>query len=363
MKHLFSFLFTVSAFCANAQHDSTTTKRFEKTLLPVILYDPFTGFGFGGLCNMNYVLGDPATTRYSNSQVFAMYTTNEQLMIQTNHQIFAAHEKLIWQGKLQFLNWPEYTYGLGASTSDKEPVKEQVHYKAIELEERLLFRIRKTKNFAGLQYRLFTSWDMHTNTTTQPSFFNDEAIGNKGYTASGIGIHLIHDSRDNVQNAAKGKYLELAVNPYPKALGSTQNWTNIRIDGRTYFSFSDTKQSVWANRVLCETAIGEVPYMLTPMPGRYFATRGYVQGRYRGKTLLSLETEYRKQLWKWLGGVFFSNIHTISEPDQSFRHYNPAVGGGLRFLLNKTQKTNLRVDYAQGLNGNSGIYFHITEVF
>jgi hypothetical protein len=78
------------------------------------------------LVNFNYLLGDAATTRYSNSQFIAMNTTRGQTAIQANHQIFLHDEKFLWQGKLQFLNWPEYTYGLGARTPDTEPTKELV---------------------------------------------------------------------------------------------------------------------------------------------------------------------------------------------------------------------------------------------
>jgi hypothetical protein len=165
-----------------------------------------------------------------------------------------------------------------------------------------------------------------------------------------------------VQNASKGFFLELAANPYLKPTGSTQNWFNLRLDGRYYLSNRNVTKT-WASRLLVEHASKQVPYMLTPMTGRYFLTRGYVQGRYRGNSLLTLESEYRAQIWKWLGGVLFANVHSVSEENGAFKYVNPAAGGGLRFMLNKEQRTNLRIDYARGLNDNSGLYFQITEVF
>lgn len=368
MKKTIRHLIVVVCLCLAsqplfAQTDSAAHKRFEKTLLPIILYDPFTGLGYGGLCNMNFLLGDKATTRYSNSQVVAMYTTKEQLVVQANHQIFTNHEKYMWQGRLAFLNWPEYTYALGANTPKEAPTKELVHYKALDLEQRVLRKIGKHKVFLGLQYRFLTSWDVHTNSNGIPSFFNEKAVGNKGFIVSGLGPQFIFDSRDNVQNASSGKYLELSVAPSFKALGATQDWVNLRMDYRLYHQMGQSKKSIWANRFFAEQALGDVPYMLTPMPGRYFTTRGYVQGRYRGNLFLTAETEYRAPLWKWIGYVVFANAHTLSEPDNSIQYVNPAIGGGLRLMLNKAHKTNLRIDYAQGMNGNSGLYFHITEVF
>jgi hypothetical protein len=36
---------------------------------------------------------------------------------------------------------------------------------------------------------------------------------------------------------------------------------------------------------------------------------------------------------------------------------------GLRFLFNKKQKINLRMDLGFGQDGNSGVYFGIEEAF
>lgn len=363
MKQIILLLsLTLTAFFTRAQ-DTLVQKHFQVTPLPILLADPFTGFGYGALVNVNYLLGDPATTRFSNSQVLAMHTTNKQTIFQANHQIFLSGEKFLWQGKLQYLDWKEFTYGLGAHAEDIAPVKELISYKAIELEERIMWRIGEHKNFIGPQYRLFKSWDLSSDQPDNVSFFTKDAIGNKGYTASGIGAHYIHDSRDNVQNAYSGNYVEVAVNPFVRILGSSQNWTNVRVDYRNYHSFKSKLYKIIATRILCEKAIGEVPYMLTPMPGRYYATRGYVQGRYRGKTFLSGEAEYRRHLWRKLGYVLFSNVHTVTEPDGIIRYINPSLGAGLRFLLNKAQRINVRVDYAKGINDNGGLYFQVTEAF
>jgi hypothetical protein len=362
MKIRLLFALLVLVFIAKAQ-DTTIQKKFQITALPILLFDPFTGLGYGVLANSNYLLGDPKTTRYSNSQFIALHTTNNQTAIQLNHQIFLSNETFLSQGKLQFLDWPEYIYGLGANTDNKEPTKELISYKAIELEERFLWRLGKSKNFVGPQYRLFKSMNPSSDQPDSSSFFEQKAIGNHGFIASGIGLHFVHDSRDNVQNAYKGFYLEVAANPYVKLLGSTQNWTNLRVDYRYYHSFQSKQYKVIATRLLCEKAIGEVPYMITPMPGRYYATRGYVQGRYRGKTFISGEAEYRSFLWRKFGYVVFANAHSVSEPDGSFQHINPSAGAGVRVTLNKAQRINLRVDYAKGLNDNGGLYFQVTEAF
>lgn len=347
-----------------AQNDSTKTvknKTFSYSFLPILLADPFIGFGYGALTNFNFLLGSKETTRYSNAQAYVINTTNNQFAVQVNHQLFTNGEKYIIQGKLQYLNWPEYTYGLGANTNKNidNDKNDLVKYKAIELEERVLYKLKKY-NFLGLQYRLYNCWNITSDTTM---FFEKNAIGKTNFIASGVGIHYIFDSRDNVQNAYNGKFLEVAINPYNKFLGSTQNWLNIRIDARTYYQFKTSKDLIFANRIIAEQAIGDVPYMIMPQTGRLFSTRGYAQGRYRGKLFLAYETELRANIWKFIGGVAFAGVSTLTETDNTIKYLNPSYGAGLRFNINKLQRTNIRVDYARGINDNSGLYFQITEVF
>lgn len=343
-----------------AQTDST--KKISFTLLPILVSDPFIGFGYGVLTNVNFLLGPKETTRFSNAQAYVINTTNGQFAAQFNHQIFTNNENWIWQGKLQYLNWPENTYGLGSNTQDNVATdKENVAYKAIELEERVLRKL-KSNHFLGLQYRLYTCWDLKSDKDTL-SFFENNAIGTKQFTASTLGVHYIFDSRDNVQNAYKGKYVEVAINPYATVLGSTQNWLNLRLDARSYHQFKTKRTMVFANRILVENTLGDVPYMIMPQSGRLFTTRGYVQGRYRGNLFLHYEAELRAQLWRFIGGVAFAGAHTLSEPNGEIKYINPNMGAGLRFNINKSQRTNIRVDYAVGLNNNSGLYFQICEVF
>lgn len=345
-----------------AQNDSTT-KRYSITPLPIIVSDPFIGLGYGALVNTCFMIGDPKSTRFSNAQLYVINTTNGQFAAQANHTVFTNGEKWIFQGKLQYLNWPENVYALGANTS-KEVDKEVISYKAIEFEQRIMKRIGK-KNFAGLQYRLYDCHDIKSNKTDNSGFFETNAVGSKAFTTSSIGLHFIHDSRDNVQNAYTGNYAEVALNPNFKTIGSTQNWTNFRVDVRTYFNLTKNEKhnKVIAFRTLYEQAFGNVPYMIMPMFGRYYSTRGYVQGRYRGKTFISAESEYRAHLWKALGGVLFASAQTVSEPNGSIQYVRPAVGGGVRIMLNKTQRTNLRIDYAKGIQNEGGLYLQVTEVF
>ena len=362
-KKILILLFVALSLNAYSQSDSTQ-KKIQTTPLPILLYNPYTGFGYGALLNTNFLLGDINTTRFSNAQAYVVYTTHHQFAAQINEQLFTKDEMWLIQGKVQYLNWPEYTYGIGGHSYGDTPTKELISYKALEFEQRVMRRVGK-KNFIGLQLRSFNCWNLKSDIKPTESYFDSAGIGNKKFNSTGIGIHFIHDSRDNVQNSYTGRYLEIAYNPYFKSLGSTQNWTNVRLDYRRFILLNNNEKhsKVLAMRALYEQAFGDVPYMLMPMFGRYNATRGYVQGRYRGKLFFSAEAEYRAHIYKSLGYVVFGSLNGVDEPNGMVKYISPAAGAGIRIMLNKAQRTNLRIDYAMGTNSNSGLYLQVTEMF
>ena len=75
--------------------------------------------------------------------------------------------------------------------------------------------------------------------------------------------------------------------------------------------------------------------------------RGYVPGRYTGRNLLYLESEYRFVLTRngLLGGVVFGNLESISRNlSSSLNSVIPGCGLGLRIKENKYSNTNIAID-------------------
>jgi len=94
--------------------------------------------------------------------------------------------------------------------------------------------------------------------------------------------------------------------------------------------------------------------------------RGYAQGRFRGKSMVYLESEYRFVLTDngLLGGVVFGNAESFSEwPSNKFGSLQPGYGLGIRIKLNKHSSTSLAIDYGFGNDDSKGFYFNLGEVF
>jgi hypothetical protein len=103
--------------------------------------------------------------------------------------------------------------------------------------------------------------------------------------------------------------------------------------------------------------------------------RGYVQGRFRGPAEVYAEVEWRFRITDdgLLGGAVFANAETYTRPAFSygtlsepavnlFQYVKPAAGFGARVMMSKESRTNLRVDFAWGVD-SFAIYLGAGEVF
>ena len=80
---------------------------------------------------------------------------------------------------------------------------------------------------------------------------------------------------------------------------------------------------------------------------------------------MTLQLEYRQYFWWKFGFVVFGGVGDVAPELTKFtiNTIKYSYGLGLRFLFNKEEKVNLRVDLGFGNDGNSGIYFGIEEAF
>jgi hypothetical protein len=65
-----------------------------------------------------------------------------------------------------------------------------------------------------------------------------------------------------------------------------------------------------------------------------------------------------------LGGVLFTNLSSVTEAGSDrFEHLIPAAGADLRVKFDKTNGSNLRIDYAKGKQAEAGWYVGVHEAF
>ena len=257
-------------------------------------------------------------------------------------------------------------YGLGGSASTAQPT--EINYSQIRTY--LTAHTRIIGNFylgAGYNLDYFYSIREEDPTPTSPSDFSNSGSTAKDIVSSGITANILRDSRKNSVNPTQGYYTAVVVRVNKKSMGSTYDWSSLYVDGRKYYSFSDSRHKVMAVRAFYWGTFGDVPYLNMPAtfedPGGR-AGRGYNLDRFRGKHMLFAEAEYRFDISShgFLGAVLFANVQSYTDNKNNFDYIRPAAGFGFRFKFNRHSNTNLTLDFAFGREGlnwyiNLGEYF------
>jgi hypothetical protein len=137
----------------------------------------------------------------------------------------------------------------------------------------------------------------------------------------------------------------------------------LELDVRGYKAFAP--DHVLAMNVFVQSATGNTPFYQLPALGGSKRMRGFFSGRYRDNFYAMLQVEYRQYIWKRLGMVAFAGMGNVSSSILNYKFNTMKYSGGIgfRYLFNKKQKVNLRMDMGFGSDGNHGIYFGIQEAF
>jgi hypothetical protein len=380
--------------------------KLYPALIPAIGYNPALGFLLGAVGTFGMYLGPPDATTMSSANGLVLITTNAQLVVQVGTTLMTAHNDWELQGDWRFLLYNQETYGLGTAASPLsgsltingwgetaaitggQPMK----FDLIRLRELVLRRVLGASFYAGggIRYdRYFDIVDQDLDLGASPpvvtshyAYSTVKGFDPHAYTLSGVSADVLYDSRDSTINAYRGVYAHLMAGFFPTWLGSSQWSSMVGADLRWYWGLSDAvPRNVLAFWVLASGVTGGAqPYLTLPSvswDAKGTTGRGYVQGRFRGTAEVYAEAEWRFRITDngFLGGAIFANAETFSRPAVSLPQYGyeqgasplfsvvrPAGGVGLRFMMNKESRTNVRLDVAAGVD-SFAIYLGAGEVF
>jgi hypothetical protein len=376
---------------------------FYPSIIPAIGYNPALGFLIGIVSKAGMLLGDPGDTTMSSASLLVLLTTNKQLVLQLGSTVLTSHNEWLLIGDWRFLLYNQETYGLStgaplSSTSfsisgwgSTTPIDggQPMKFNLLRLHQVALRKVWGNLYFGGgLRLdRYFGIVDESLDlaapspvVTSHYAYSTYYGFNPSEYTLSGVTLNAVHDSRDSTINAYRGIYAQLALGGFPTWLGSSQGSTMVGVDFRAYLGLSDAvPRNVLAFWLLASgVTSGVQPYLTLPSIGWDAAGttgRGYVQGRFRGPADVYAEVEWRFRITDdgLLGGAVFANAETFTRPAFSsgayaepavnlFQYVKPAAGFGARVLMSKESRTNLRVDFAWGVD-SFAIYLGAGEVF
>ncbi|WP_378178830.1 BamA/TamA family outer membrane protein [Aquimarina sp. SS2-1] len=329
---------------------------------PIISYSPETSFGFGtGAKYLFKFKGSGPETRVSNLPISLRYTLNNQFIFFSGFEVFTNQEKWVIEGNLLFQNYPRLFYGIGRdSTTDNE---EEYNYYQVLIEPIFLKQLFTRYLFIGAGFR----YNQIFNTKVEVGgLLNiDRPEGFDGSRAVGIEGAVLYDSRNNILNADKGWYLEFTYGRYDKTIGSTQNFDLTRFDLRHYIAPFNKNNDIIAFQALGYFSRGDVPFNELALFGSDQILRGYREGRFVDRDLLATQIEYRKQFGtSRFGAVAFVGAGDIYQNVNEFQFKNLRYnfGAGLRFMVDRSENLNIRIDWGFGRSSNY-LYLGIAEAF
>lgn len=313
----------------------------------------------------------PRQTTYISTATFAPYWNFKgRFGLPLRTSIWLRDNTWNIQGDTRFMVYPQYTWGLGNNENNDQ--RTLINYKYVRFYQSALKRI-KPYLFAGLGYHLDYRFNIQS---------DDAAVDLKEFTryehgldgnsvSSGLSLNFLYDTRNNALNPLPGSYANLVYRFNPGFLGSDHGWQSVYLDLRKYVPLNKVRvnqQNMVAFWSYLWTSLSNTtPYLDMPSTGwdpYNRSARGMDQNRYRGKTLLYFESEYRRDITNngLFGFVVFASANTVSGTGKFFSSWHPATGAGLRVKFNKGSNTNIGIDYGVS-KGYSSIMLNLGEAF
>ncbi|HVZ57756.1 MAG TPA: BamA/TamA family outer membrane protein [Chitinophagaceae bacterium] len=355
---------TVLPFFARAQPadrdtagkgQSQTAELSNTILFPAVSYDPETSVALGVTAMHCYKT--TAGAGLSQIRAVALYTFNRQFINEANLLHYTAGNGYLVKAGLVFNKFPEKFYGLGNATTKENAVT--IHYNVVKADISLLKRIQKN-TYAGMHYNYANYYNIYQ--LNAASHGLDTLTGGKGSVQSGLGVELLHDSRDNSINSTTGWYVLIDATWNQGLFGSGNKYFAFDADVRKYHELGSGAVLAW--QAMAEMKEGEVPFTQLSYLGGSNMMRGFYAGRFRDKDLLALQAEYRRHLWRNWGLVLFAGAGKVGRDwdEMNGKDLHHAAGFGFRRSISRQHKVNLRIDLGYG-NGQCNVYVNIGEAF
>ena len=297
-----------------------------------------------------------------------LYTQKQQFVFRIQNNLWTKSNKFNIVSDWRYYWYPQKTYGLGIQSRLNDAVDQTYSY--VRFHQSVL-KSFKTNWYSGVGLAI----DHHYSITQEngSQLLKDE-INRYGFgsqsTSTGFLFHLLYDSRINSINPWGGTYANMVYRPNFTFLGSDAAWQMVQVDMRRYIPFPKRSQNMlalWSYNWF--TFGGDAPYLDLPSTAWDASSnigRGYIQGRFRSKNLVYLESEYRFRISRsgLFGGVVFANAQSVTEwPSNNFNAIAVGAGAGMRIKFNKHSRTNICIDYAFGQGGSQGMFVNLGEVF
>jgi outer membrane protein assembly factor BamA len=346
-------LMTISV--SAAEPDSTSTRKRTIVPLPFYFYSPETKSG-GGVSVSAFTRDRSREENRPNSySLLTLYTQRRQFVVGLGAEIYGAQERHRFAVELMFSDFPNTFYGTGPRVDDEG---EEYGSRSIGAE------LSASRKFDS-QWRVGPSLSF---VEEKLSDFEEDGLlqagvrGSEGGYVLLVGVHAERDLRDNVFYARSGSFLRVKCDGAWSWLGSEYNFATTEFDLRHYRSRGPL---VLALRGTMAAAFDEPPFQALPGVGGDSILRGYYEDRFRDRRAYSLQAELRLCDWHRMGVIGFLDSGDVAPGIDHFSlgTLKASCGLGLRLLLSRSERLQIRADVGFGDDGSNGFYLNIGEAF
>ena len=350
-------------FWQKMRPDSLVNRELHVLPLPVFRTSPETGLQVG--ISTDYFFNadesdSSANTRNSYAWLQVLYSTRRQLIVEPAWQIYTKNENYQLRGKAGYVVYSEHFWGVGNETlPDDDYINASYNRSYFQGD---FYRRTTGKLFLGVTTYFSDvrniKFDDPERVSEVPLF-----LGTETNRIVGIGPNILLDYRNDPFSPTRGWYTHVYYRRHFSGLGSTFNYGEQFLDFRKYFPLN--AGSLVAVQAMGQFTKGEVPFHDLPRLGGSNIMRGYLQGRFRDRQLWSAQTEYRRNLGRFLVAAAFVSAGGVAPAIKDFSAATTRYGGGagLRILINRKMNLYTRLDFAVTSDRTTGFYFRIFDAF
>ncbi len=339
--------------------DSTPPKA-KISFLPVLGSAPETGLQYGVALFATKAHAVPGT-RPSSLISNAIRTAKGQTRAFVDFDRWTARNDWRFGGLAIWQQFPLPFYGIGDQTAEGD--KELYTPRGTELNAFVQRRIARAQ---WIQLGLRRSEYAMIKTEPTGLLAPDTMPGSRGGRSIVANLSLISDARDNLFAPTRGHFAEFVASRADAALGSDFDFTRLRADLRAYRPAPFAKGGhLLATQLVAQGITSNAPFDQRSPIGSASIMRGYVPGRFRDDWMLAAQTEFRSAIAGSWGYAVFAGAGAVAPTlgELAGARLLPSYGAGVRFRMDPKTGATIRVDYARGTPGQSGLYVSFNEAF
>lgn len=364
---VFLVLTTVQSFGQQTVETDSSFNEASKTFLaiPLVTSSPVMDTGFGGL-GMWFFKIDPQDVESppSLASLYAIYSTN-------NSYIFTPFGRFFWN---EDRNRAFISFGTSRVNYDLTYDEQENDLRLVYSEIRNFLTAEYSRKiigefYVGVLYLGTKTKYRFDQGTDEENDFAREFFAQNGIAdnfVSSLGLNFSFDNRDYPYNPTRGLTFSIRPKFNTAWLGSENNYVDTDYELSYFKTLKDNL--ILGLNVSGGFATGDVPFDGYQMYGVRNNLRGYEAGKYKGRNMIASQAELRWRFYNRWGAVFFGGTGSVwgneNNGEEEFeRKWLPGAGLGLRYMVSKAKKINVRLDYAFGVDGNQGLYFGVMEAF